>query len=184
MTENDTTEEDIEIDLENELETEDATDVKPKESSEARISRLERQLSQAKKRAGVTNEPKAEKASKEDGLDRMDKAILRMEKITSSEEMELVESIKKETGKDVESILESRYFQAELKAMREDKLSEDAMPSKTKRSSQSGTGTVEYWIAKGEMPPASEPKLRNDYVNAKIQRAKAGSQFSDVSVIG
>ena len=178
--ENDTNEE---IDLEIEEETVEETE-KPKESPEARIARLERQLSQAKKKAGVEVEPKQEKSSKEDGLDRIDKAVLRAEKITSSDEIALVEAIKKETGRDVEAILESRYFQSELKALREEKTSQDAMPSKAKRTSQATTNSVDYWLAKGEMPPANEPALRREYVNAKIEKAKAVSNFSDNPIIG
>lgn len=183
MNENDTIEE-IDLELEEGTVEETATDSKPKESNEARIARLERQLSQAKKKAGVEVEPKQEKEANKDGLDRIDRAVLRAEKITSADEIELIESIKKETGKDVESILESRYFQSELKALREEKTSQDAMPSKTKRNSQSSTSSVDYWLAKGEMPPASEPKLRTEYVNARIAKEKAVSQFSSVSVIG
>jgi hypothetical protein len=184
MNENDTIEE-IDLELEEGTVEETATDSKPKESNEARIARLERQLSQAKKKAGIEVETKKEKVEeKKDGLDRIDRAVLRAEKITSADEIELIESIKKETGKDVESILESRYFQSELKALREEKTSQDAMPSKTKRNSQSSTSSVDYWLAKGEMPPASEPKLRTEYVNAKIAKEKAVSQFSSVSVIG
>lgn len=183
MNENETNEVE-EIDLELEEGTVEETETKPKETPEARIARLERQLSQAKKKAGVEIETKKEKSSKEEGLDRIDRAVLRAEKIISADELELVESIKRETGKDVESILESRYFQSELKALREEKTSQDAMPSKAKRSSQSSTSSVEYWLAKGEMPPASEPKLRTEYVNARINKEKSVSQFSSTPVIG
>lgn len=177
---------DLEIDLEDETVEETTTQQKPKMSLEAKRAMLARQLSRLDKKLGNNSEkpePKKEEVSKE-GLDRIDRAILRGEKITSQEEIELVESIKRETGKDVEAILESRYFKSELKALREDKMSEDATPKSNNRANSQNRNTVDYWLAKGEMPPISEPKLRQDYVNAKISREKSRSQFSDNPVIG
>jgi hypothetical protein len=177
---------DLEMELEDETVDETPTQQKPKMSLEAKRAMLARQLSRLDKKLGNNSEKpesKKEEVSKE-GLDRIDRAILRGEKITSQEEIELVESIKRETGKDVEAILESRYFKSELKALREDKMSEEATPKSNNRANSQNRNTVDYWLAKGEMPPISEPKLRQDYVNAKISREKSRSQFSDNPVIG
>ncbi len=62
--------------------------------------RLKTKIEKSKVDAKV--EKKVEKVLEEKGLDRVDKAILRVEKITSSKEIELVEDWKKETGKDVD----------------------------------------------------------------------------------
>lgn len=177
---------DLEMDLEDETVDETPTQQKPKMSLEAKRAMLARQLSRLDKKLGNNSEkpePKKEEVSKE-GLDRIDRAILRGEKITSQDEIELVESIKRETGKDVESILESRYFKSELKALREDKMSDDATPKSNNRATSQNRNTVEYWLAKGEMPPMSEPKLRQDYVNARISKEKSRSQFSETPIVG
>lgn len=179
---------DTEINLELDIEDGEETPEKKPESIEARKARLERQLSQINKKLGNSVEKKAvepvekkavEPVEKKEGLDRIDKAILRAEKITDADEIALAQDIKRETGKDIEDVLESRYFKAELKAMREEKNVQDAIPSNSKRSMNSNRNTVEYWIAKGEMPPASETQLRRDYVNAKVSKAKSTNMFSD-----
>lgn len=150
------------------------------ESVEAKRARLQRQLSQLDKKLGIKDEKQNETvAEKKEGLDRIDKAILRAEKITNSDEIALVQDIMKETGKDIEDVLESRYFKAELKALRDEAIKEDALPSNSKRSMNSNRNSVEYWLAKGEMPPANEPKLRQDYVNARINKTKERHMFSD-----
>lgn len=118
------------------------------------------------------------KEAKKTGLDRLDRAILRVEKITAEKEIELVESIMKETGKDVEAVLGSKYFQAELKAFREEQATKDATPSGTKRSAQSARDEVDYWIAKGELPK-DNPELARKVVNAKLEKIKSRNQFSD-----
>ena len=124
-------------------------------------------------------EKKVEKIVSEKGeLDRIDKAVLRTEKMTDVDEVALVQSIMKETGKDVEGVLASKYFQTELKEMRDKKTVEDAIPSDKKRSGSSTKDSVDYWIAKGELPPANQPELRQKVVNAKIAKEKSGSQFS------
>jgi hypothetical protein len=124
----------------------------------------------------LVTEKKEEKKS--EGLDRIDRAVLRTEKITDAEEIKLVESIMKETGKTVEQVLESRFFQSELKEMRDLKKTEDATPSGQKRSGTSTRDTVDYWISKGELPPMSDPELRRKVVNAKMAKEKSVSQFS------
>lgn len=127
------------------------------------------------------NKPPEKKDDKKEdpkGLDRVDKAVLRAEKITDPKEVELVEAIMKETGKDLESVLASRYFQGELKALREEIAADEALPKGGKRSAAPAKDSVDYWIAKGELPPHDQPELRRKVVNAKIAKEKSGSQFS------
>ena len=169
----------LEIDLEDE-ETE-TPEEKPKESDEAKLARLKRQTSQIEKRLGIKIEKPAEKveSKKEEGLDRIDRMFLRSEQITDADEIDLVKDFVKSSGKSIEDVVDSRAFKAELKAMREDKKAENAIPSNSKRSGQSNNSSVEYWLAKGEMPPASEPKLRQAYVNAKMAKTAERNMFTD-----
>jgi hypothetical protein len=109
-------------------------------------------------------------------LDKLDRAVLRVEKITAPDEIKLVESYMKETGKDIEAVLASKYFQAELKEMRDLAATEDATPTGEKRSGVLTRDTVEYWIAAGKLP--EDPVLRQKVVNAKIAKEKNVSQFS------
>lgn len=167
----------LEIDLEDDTEV---PEEKPRETDEARLARLERQASQLKKKLGLeVKTVKEPESKKEETLDKMDRYFLRSEKITDADEVDLVQDFMKNTGKSVEAIVDSKAFKAMLKEMRDERNAQDATPSNSKRSMQSSRNSVDYWLAKGEMPPASEPKLRQDFVNAKIQRAKTVNTFSD-----
>jgi hypothetical protein len=117
-----------------------------------------------------------EKQNNKQGFDYAEKAFLKASDI-KPDEYALVEEAMKATGKDLESVLDSKWFQAELKEQREAKVSKDAVPSGTKRSSSSARDTVDYWIAKGELPPADQRELRTKVVNAKIKAANGGSPF-------
>lgn len=184
---------DKEIDIDDEGEDkgdkgDDKGDKKPivTETPEARVARLERQLKRAKKDAGVeVDEAPKKKTSKESGeLDYGQKAFLVANGIKGSEETNLVKEIMSATGKSLDDVLESRHFQAELKALREDKATKDAIPTGSKRSGQSQATEVEYWLAKGELPPADQRELRTKVVNARIKIQKDKSVFTDQPIAG
>lgn len=182
FTENDT--EDVmfdDIQEESDDEGNDTTDWKAEAiKAQGIVKRLKTKIEKAKE----TPAPKVEAPKEaEKGLDRLDRAVLRVEKITDAEEIALVETIMKETGKDVEGVLASKYFQNELKEMRDARATKDATPSSSKRSNQSPRDEVDYWIAKGELPPADQVDLRRKVVNAKMKQAKQANQFSDNAVI-
>lgn len=163
-------------------------------------ARAEKAEGIAKRRATKLEKIKAEKAeakppvkkevknegteTKDDrGFDRIDRSNLRTEKITEEDELDLVADIMKETGKDVEGVLKSRYFQTELKAIRDEKEANAGIPKTTKRVNNSSRTEVDYWLAKGELPPMSEPALRTKVVNAKIAKERAKNGFSTTPVI-
>lgn len=106
-----------------------------------------------------------------------EKAFLAVNGIKGSDELAFFQKMKKETGKSTEDLLDSTYFQTELKDFREKKSTEKATPTGSKRSSNSSVNTVEYWIAKGELPPASEVQLRRDVVNARIKKESNQNPF-------
>lgn len=143
--------------------------------NEGIAKRLKTKLEKAKEAPAQKGE------EKKDTLDRMDKAILRMEKITAPEEVDLIQSIMKETGKDLESVLASKFFQAELTEMRELAASKSATPEGTKRSGQAPRDSVEYWLAKGELPK-DNPELARKVVNAKLHKEATKNQFTDQAV--
>lgn len=139
---------------------------KPVETLEQRRARLLRQLNQTNKKLGI----ETPKKSKSDDFGYGEKAFLVANNIKEASEMELVKNIIQETGKTLEQVLDSKYFQAELKEMRELKATEGATPKSSKRAGQSAQDSVEYWLAKGELPPVSEVDLRRKVVNARIDK--------------
>lgn len=126
----------------------------------------------------------AKPVSKSGELDYGQKAFLIANGVKDSDEVALVKDIMSNTGKSLDDVLESKYFQAELKEMRDTKKTEKATPPGTKRTGQSAADTVEYWLAKGELPPTSERKLRQDVVNARINQEKDKNHFTDNPVAG
>lgn len=161
-----------EIEEHDNAEDQDTTDWKQKHDElAARLKRAETKLTKTK------IEKEVEK--KNQGLDRLDRAVLRVEKIVAEDELALVEDLMKETGKTVEQVLESRFFQSELKELRDAKATKEATPSGTKRSGNSPRTEVEYWLAKGELPPADQPELRRAYVNAKMAKENSSDRFTD-----
>lgn len=146
---------------------------KPVETLEARKARLERQLEQTNRKLGVPVEKKEVKQNKSGELDYGKKAFLNANGIKGSDEIEFVQNLQKETGKELDALLETSYFQAELREFRDKKATSLATPKGSKRSNNSSIDTVEYWINKGEYPTGAENKeLREKIVNAQANRDK------------
>jgi hypothetical protein len=157
-----------------------------KESLEDRRARLQRELKRTEKKLGVNNEDKSEKKSKPGEIGYAEKSYLLANGI-KKDEFALVQDVMKATGKDIDSVLDSKYFQGMLKDHRDDQAAKDALPKNSKRTGQHNSNSVEYWLAKGEMP-ADTPenrKLRQDIVNAKINKQSgSNSNFTSTPVIG
>lgn len=165
-------EEEVEdIDVEEEDEDVDLTDWKAEaEKAKAEAEKYKAIATRYKKKSSKTAEPEEKESKKSNSLDYGQKAYLKASGISGKEEMELVQHWVESTGKELDDILESKHFKNELSDLRDDKEVKAAMPDGTKRSGNQGRDTVDYWIAKGEMPPADSPKLRQEYVNAKMKR--------------
>lgn len=154
---------------------------KPEETPEAKRARLTRQLEQLDKKYPVAKDEK-KSSKKSDDLDYGQKAYLVANGI-KGDEMNVVKEFMANTGKSLDDALDNKYLQAELKEFREAKATAAAVPGNTKRSGQSGASTVEYWIAKGELPPASDRELRQKVVNARIKSESNTSMFTSNPVV-
>jgi len=161
-------------------------DEKPVETPEAKAARLLRQTNQARKKLGLEplgeTKPDKKSSKKSDDLDYGQKAFLIANGIKETDEMELVKEVMKSTGKSLDEVVGSRFFQAELKEIREDKATADAVPKGNKKGNNSASNTVEYWIAKGELPPKDQRELRQKVVNARIKAESGKNQFTDTPV--
>lgn len=159
------------------------------ETDEAKLSRLRRMTAQLEKKLGkgTVQQPQqaqqTESKAKDNTLDYGQKSYLLASGVKPGEETELVQQIMSDTGKSLEDVLSSRYFQAELKEMRENASAQAATPSGTKRSNSTPRDTVEYWLAKGELPPMDQVELRRKVVNAKISKNKTVSVFTKHPVV-
>ena len=146
------------------------------------MAKEKRKIKKLNKELGVESEEEPVKKEKKEGFDYAEKAYLKSSGI-KSDEYDFVKDVMESTGKSLDDVLENKWFQNDLKEMRELKATKEALPSGTKRSSASTRDTVEYWIAKGELPPIDQMKLRRDVVNARIKAETRGSKFSRNSVV-
>ena len=109
-------------------------------------------------------------------------------KIEHEEDIEFLKNTIKETGKTQSVVLNSKWFQSDLKDRQAVRITQEAIPFSTKRSVTQTRDTVEYWLAKydstGELPPPDQRKLREDVLNARIERDKSKDKFTDNPVIG
>ena len=146
-------------------------------------TRLERLKKAATTKVETVSPPdkKIEKVEKTE-FDYAEKAFLRASGIESVD-YTLVWEAMKQTGKTLDEVLGFKYFQAELKEVREARATKDAIPSGSKRSTPSTRDTVDYWIAKGELPPPDQIQLRRDVVNEKLKREQDRNQFAPRSVV-
>ena len=143
-------------------------------------TKLTETAKETKKAKSEVKKPKS-KDTKE-SFDYAEKAYLKTS-VVKPEEFKLVKKIMDSTGKTLDEVLESKYFRSEPKELREDADSKAAVPSGTKRTAPSTKDKVSYWLAKGEMPPADQPKLRREYVNAKMTNEQQGSKYTDRPII-
>lgn len=187
MNENDTVEV-VETQNNDTVEVETTPEVKetPKETPESKVARLKRQLKRAQQELGVAEEEVQKPIAKPFSLDRADKAFLNANGIKGPDEYELVADFVRNTGKDIEDVIESKYFISQLndvRSMRESKIASDAA-SGSPRSGQTARDTVEYWVAKGQLPPAHMKQLRREVVNTRMKIDSDQGTFTDHPVIG
>lgn len=93
------------------------------------------------------------------------------------EDISFLQETMEETGKSMQSVLKSKFFQNELKERKEEKKAKDATPSSNKRSTTIPTNTVDYWMAKDALPPVEQVELRRKVVNERIKREETGKRF-------
>ena len=118
---------------------------------------------------------KVESPSKSNELDYGQKAFLVASGIKGEAETKLVRDAMRESGKSLEQVLESKYFQSELESHRELANTTKASDGLKGRRSNTQTDSVEYWMSKpiAEVPP----EMRIKVVNARIAKEKGGGVF-------
>ncbi len=100
---------------------------------------------------------KNESSSKADeGLQtQVQKLALKVAGITKESEIELAQKLQKETGKDWDTLLESKYFKTELEDLRSKEAVETASTDVKGNRTGNSSGakeTTAYWAAKGALP--------------------------------
>ena len=163
---------------------EDTTDYKALAIKNAAIAKRNKtKLEKLKlKNAERKGEDNANKA-KQNEPDYAKLAYLEGKGITSDEDIAWAEQAAQDSGKSLRELFGAKWFQAELKERREETASKEAIPSGSKRSANATRDTVDYWIAKGELPPANQRDLREKVVAQKRKIAAQGNQFSENPIV-
>lgn len=150
--------------------------------------RLKTKLDKAKEtKPKVKPAVKQPKSKDSDKLDYGQKAFLVANGIKGNEEHQLAVDMMKNSGKDLDEVIENKFFMSELKEMRDAKaINEATPPSDGDRPSSTPRDEAGFWVAKGEMPPNTpeNQKLRQDVVNAKMKSQTDGNPFSSNPVVG
>lgn len=156
------TEEETEEVVETEIEEAKEATEKKSETPEAKLARLKRQTSQLEKKLGITEEP----SKKSGGLDYGQKAYLATNGIKDAKDVGFVQKELKESGLELDELLENGYFKEKFSNFQALNKTADAVP-KGKRGGGVATDSEEYWATK---PIAEVPKeMRQAVVNHRLK---------------
>jgi hypothetical protein len=149
------------------------------------LARAKKAESKLKEFKGSKSEEKAVEPnkSKQDDFDYGQLAYMEMKGVKTDEEIVFVKKMMERTGETLKQTLNDDFVKNRLKSIREQITVESATPTNTKRAQPSGKNSVDYWLAKGELPPTDQVQLRRDVLNAKIEREKQRSKFSDNAIV-
>lgn len=139
---------------------------------EGRLKRAETKLKKSSEEPKTTNKP-----STPGEFDYSQKAFLAVNEVKTAKELELAKEFMANTGKSLDDVVTNKYFLQELKELKDLEATASATPSGSKRTGQSAQDSVEYWLAKGEMPPQGMTELRRAYVAAKMKKDESGKKF-------
>lgn len=109
-------------------------------------------------------------------------AYLETKGITEEDDIEYIRKESEDTGKPLNVVLGFKYVQEHLKDVKEGRISREAMPAGSKRSSGAMRDSVDYWLAKGQLP-MDQPELARKVVKARLAAEEARSKFSDNPII-
>lgn len=159
-------------DTETETETQEVDWQARAKELEGRLKRAETKLKKSSEEPKTTNKP-----STSGEFDYSQKAFLAVNDVKSAKELELAKEFMANTGKSLDNVVTNKYFLQELKELKDLEATASATPSGSKRTGQSAQDSVEYWLAKGEMPPQGMTELRRAYVNAKMKKEGSEKMF-------
>ena len=125
---------------------------------------------------------------KKEGFDYAELAYLTAKGI-SDEDVSFVEENVKNTGKSLKDLMEAKWFQSELLERKEARVTKEAIPVGSKRSTPSGKDNVDYWrtqieAGKAKLSDIPDINLRREVLNARIKTEEGKSKFTSEPVIG
>lgn len=142
--------------------------------------KLSRAIKDNKKLKETPTEEKPEPQAKQSSeADYGKLAFFASKGVEHEDDISYIEDIKETTGKDYTEILSKSYVISELKERQQFRTTEAGVPKGTNRGQGGTKDKVEYYLAKGELPPADKPMLRREYVNKKLKVEESRNKFTD-----
>ena len=126
----------------------------------------------------------AKKDSKPEGsvdssiVERLNRMELKELGLVDNDEIELVTKEATELGVDPLILVKKGLADGLLNKHRKAKADELATPGTSSRATATTRDSVEYWIAKGELPPKDQVELTRKVVRAKRDKAKKAQMFN------
>lgn len=115
--------------------------------------RLARETKKEKKAEAKTEAPKQDNTEL---LTRLDNLALKAEGIKEQDEVDLAKKLKEETGKEMDELLMTKYFQSELQSLRDDKSNRAATEEVKGSGSAKNANTDPKHYEKLGRPPTAE----------------------------
>ena len=155
---------------------------------EGRAKRLRKDLGlESKSETEPKLEPKKETPTlKSSELGYAEMAYLQGNDIRGSEEFAIIAKYQKETGKSLtelvdESSIVGKIIRNEVKELRETKVTADATPKGTKRSSSPARDSVDFWLKKPFDEVPQEMKIQ--VVNRRLELEKTRHPFAPTQTV-
>ena len=163
------------IEMENSVTTNEEN---TQDERDTRIAELEEKLKDKSIQARLAKKEAKDTQVDETLLERVTRIELKENGLKDAEEIELVTEKAKELGIDPLKLVKDGYADTMLKNHRQAKANELANPSTQSRGVVNATDSVDYWIAKGELPPANKVELRRQVVNKKMAAGSRKNMFN------
>ena len=163
------------IEMENSVTTNEEN---TQDERDTRIAELEEKLKDKSIQARLAKKEAKDTPVDETLLERVTRSELKENGLKDAEEIELVTEKAKELGIDPLKLVKDGYADTMLKNHRQAKANELANPSTQSRGGVNATDSVDYWIAKGELPPANKVELRRQVVNKKMAAGSRKNMFN------
>lgn len=127
--------------------------------------------------------PAPDPTPKKGELDYGQKAFLNSLGHKLPDQQKLVQETMTNSGKSLEEVLAMPFITAEMSRIAEEVAAKDAVAPGDNRQGEPVRDTVEYWLKKGELPPADQVELRRKVVDAKAAKDAHKGMFTDNPIV-
>lgn len=171
-------EENTNIEMENSVKTEETT-TESVDELKSRIAELESVAKNKAIEARLAKKEKKEAPSVDSELmERVTRMELKDLGLKNDDEISLVKKEAGELGIDPVKLVKRGLASSILESHRKEVAAAAAMPSGNGRGNSSQRDSVDYWIAKGELPPSDQVELRQKVVRKKRENVKRNKMFN------